>query len=391
MEDSLLVSLRSYRTRPGRDPLEDFITEAFAWLLRTHPHIGASFLDHIDEKIGLPTNQRGDLSWRTQVSVEEGILDMMVQTGDRVYLFEHKTWTKAKADQLDKYVSSYEDGHEEVISILTTGARWKYESPTADDVDDPDLLWSWEEIYSFLEEESGKISESERIEDFLALLDSEGLGTRNQLTESDLRALPRYIYTLDNLYARLNQITESEENWDFAYECLSDPHGRKRPKPKWSQQTRSRSSTLHGRIAVNIYSEPEPGLRAGFIIDPKNIKTELIREGPDVAVFILLPKRDLGSRYGSVVNSQAYKELRQRMEETDTGSWTAYIRKGTEPDANPHHPIALQRPLTDVLRGTSTADEQREEIMRAFREGVKLFLDGDEMRRLRDVICKYRE
>jgi hypothetical protein len=390
MTDSLLVSLSSYRPTKERRPIEDFITEAFAWLLRNHSAVGSDFLDVVDEKIGLPTDQRDDLNWRTQVPVEDGIVDMVVHTRDRVYLFEHKAWGKATADQLYEYTRSFQGGNEEVVSVLTTGARWKYESPSQEDVDDPDLLWTWGDIHRFLDERIDITAKNDRIKDFLALLDSEGLGAQTLPTESDLRALPRYIDTLESLYRLLDVIKDSEKEWAFAYDLLPDSHGQQKPEPKWGRQTRSRSALLHGRIALNIYSEPEPGLRAGFIIDPTNIGTELSREGPDLAVFILLPKRDLGSKYGRVVNDQAYKELCQRIENESTNEWTAHIRKGTEPEVNPHHPIVLQKPLATVLRGTSTIGEQREAIMDEFREGTKLFVKGNEMHRLRNVITEHR-
>jgi hypothetical protein len=237
MEDSLLVSLRSYRTHPDRDPLEDFVTEAFAWLLRNRPGIGSSFLGHIDDQIGLPETDRGTLTWRTQVHVDEGIVDMVARTRDRLYVFEHKAQQKATAKQIDKYRRFFEDGDKEVVTVLITGARWEYEGPTQGGVQHPDLLYTWGDVYRFLDSEATEATDRDRIDDFLALLDHEGLGARERLTDPDLRALPSYVDTLGKLYALMNEVKAQKENWAFAYDLLPDPLGENHPTPKWSKGT----------------------------------------------------------------------------------------------------------------------------------------------------------
>src|SRR5690554_7328012 len=47
----LLVRLSSYRPREGRNSLEDFVTEAFAWLLQTNDDFQSAFLQLIAEKL----------------------------------------------------------------------------------------------------------------------------------------------------------------------------------------------------------------------------------------------------------------------------------------------------------------------------------------------------
>lgn len=390
MDDSLLVSLRSYRPRPDRDPLEDFVTEAFAWLLRNHPDVGQNFLIWVDSEIGLSTSEPEDPTWDTQVSVDAGIVDMRAAGKNRIYIFEHKIWGKATADQLHRYRRSLEGEGREVVTTLITGARYNYEGPSGEDISAPDLRRTWADIYKFLEGEVEKGRGGARARDFLALLDHEGLGPRERLTEPALRALPDYTETLEKLYALLSEIRSQKENWAFAYDLLPDSQGKNQPTPKWSKRTRSKPATLHGRIALSPYSGSGPDLRAGFIVDAENIKTELTGEGPDLAVYILLPRRDLGSRYSEVVNSQAYEDLCQSLREADTSGWAAHIRKGGEPGVNDHHPIVLQKPLTSVLRGATTAEEERDSVMEAFREGVELFLQGDAVARLRDVIARHQ-
>ena len=45
METGLLESLRKYRPREGKDPLENFITEAFAWILNNYSDFAEFFIN----------------------------------------------------------------------------------------------------------------------------------------------------------------------------------------------------------------------------------------------------------------------------------------------------------------------------------------------------------
>ena len=49
--ESLLVNLRKYRPRENTDPLENFITEAFAWLLRSNREVLQSVFECINNKL----------------------------------------------------------------------------------------------------------------------------------------------------------------------------------------------------------------------------------------------------------------------------------------------------------------------------------------------------
>ncbi|MCK0744274.1 hypothetical protein [Chromohalobacter nigrandesensis] len=88
MDDSLLVSLRRYRPREGRDSLEDYLTEIFAWLLRNSREVAYAFLDtvmsHVPEadRLELPDADQ-DITWETQAPYPGARLDMLAQWPSR--------------------------------------------------------------------------------------------------------------------------------------------------------------------------------------------------------------------------------------------------------------------------------------------------------------------
>lgn len=82
MNDSLLVSVSSYRPRPGRESIEDFITEAFAWLLRSREELQQELVEEIDSRMRSEKNEALDFpdttQWSTQVSLSKSCPDMVV-------------------------------------------------------------------------------------------------------------------------------------------------------------------------------------------------------------------------------------------------------------------------------------------------------------------------
>ncbi|WP_263835082.1 hypothetical protein [Salinibacter sp.] len=389
MEDSLLVSLRSYQPRPDRDPLEDFVTEAFAWTLRAHPPIGSQFLSEIDRRADLPKGSVGEDGWEwdTQVDVGEGRADMLAIGDHRTYVFEHKVGQTAKAKQVDRYRRSLTA--DEVVTVLIMDAKWNYEGPQSADVEDPDLRLTWAEVSKILGDKSDELETADRIDDFRALLDHEGLGPRKPLGEPDLRAVPRYKETIDHLTKLMKEVRLQKEEWESVYDLLDDPSGQSQPKKRWSG-----TPPRYGRIALRLYQDYNPNINFGLIIDPENIRTTLVDRnlGPDLAVFLHVPYGALPrGQYNELVNSQAYEDLRKRLAENSRAEWTAFAPKGTDPGINKHHPLVLQRPLAHVLRGTQSVEDQRAEVLDALKEGVELFLKGREMEKLREKMLRYRE
>lgn len=50
MTDNLFIALKKYAPGPNVDPKENFLTEAFAWLLRQHERLAARFLRFVLEQ-----------------------------------------------------------------------------------------------------------------------------------------------------------------------------------------------------------------------------------------------------------------------------------------------------------------------------------------------------
>ena len=113
VSDNIFEALVTYCPREGRTPKENFLTEAFAYTLRTNPDVCRAWLG---ELTGKPVaTLRGALEITTQVSAVDprgnrrSILDMVIRCGitngkEVKILFEHKWESAADCEQLDRYV-----------------------------------------------------------------------------------------------------------------------------------------------------------------------------------------------------------------------------------------------------------------------------------------------
>jgi hypothetical protein len=379
MSDSLLVALRSYRPRPGRDALEDFVTEAFAWTLGAHPTVGRAFLDAVCDRAEDAPPVTGDVEWTTQASLDgAGIADMIARQDGRTVLFEHKVWSRATAKQVERYRCALEDGGEEdVVSVLITGSRWNYTGPQSDAVRPPDVRLTWADVYRILDRVASEADTTDRsrVNDFLALLDHEELGPREPLSEPVLRAFVAARNVPDHLYG-LVEHARLHAGWGFAYEAFPALRDRPEQVARWGSRTRSAGNFKHGRIAFGLYKW-RPGVLVGMLVDPSDIGTRLVEPevGPDLVVYIGLPAKKLSSHHlREVVTSPAYRALCDGVTEAAGDAWTVSARGPDDATFHRWHPLVIQRPLAHVLRGCATRQAQREAVCEVLKDGVAAFV-----------------
>jgi len=371
--------------RPERDSLENFATEAFAWMLRNHPSLSERLLEEVNERrIGDAGLMLGEGRWETQVHMDgNGIADMVWWGEDQAFVFEHKVRGEARADQVHRYQKSIQA--DEVASVLIMRDAWHYAGPT-DELFDPPVRFTWREVYDIVdawhEKQQEKVSS---IEDFLAFLKHEGLGPQPRLSESKLRAFAVGKDVADILYRMLRTL-QSSFDWSFVYESFPDTDGDNTPVTTWREE---KMPPKWGRMGLRFYSKWNPGLFAGLLIDPSDHEGELIDPelGPDIAIILDVGKTSLGGRAGfqRMARSSAYKSLCESVR--GLSDWKVEARDVGEALAtNYKHPILIQRSLANVVGRKQSAEEQLSAMHETIREGVQHFLRDDKMNELNQVI-----
>lgn len=363
--DSLLVSLSSYRPRPGRRPIEDFITEAFAWLLRTQEGLGEAFVHHVESSASdsIQFSDVEGVEWSTQASFPNSRPDMVARFNETTLAFEHKVHSEASSDQLRRHHEGVEqNGH----VILITSAEWHFADPA-------DVKMTWRQVYRWLDGASSHIEEPAMIREFQSLLESRGLGPRSQIPEPSLRAYSSVKKIEKQLWTLFKTLMPDEEPaWDFVFDEV--PHLKR-------GETRMKGSKgnlpVEGRIGIR-FQPWRPGVFAGVLLDGNDHKVEMSnpRLGPDLVVVL-----DVGSKGTETMprqqflNSHTYSQLVERLQnETEHRGWEVVDTHGRAEKGNRWHPLILRRSLAPLLREESTFDAQRTAILEALKGGVKFLL-----------------
>ena len=368
LETGLFEALRKYSPREGNDPLENFITEGFAWLLNKYPEFGEFFLQYLEEKLQLNVNKY-DCKWSTQVNFDGKYPDMVYRWENRAIVFEHKTWTRLDENQIKNYREYSQREFDDSRIALITATKQQHEQC-------PDLALCWSDIYKLIYdwEQETNSDIPFLFKDFQELLKGEGLGPPAPVSHVAIRyycEAKDMERNLEKLIERIMERENQEEEWqrmireDYRLEKYS----------KW------------GRMGISLWGEDEwyPGIFIGILLDGRDHRTEPIdyAKGPDFCLIISFK----GHLHGTYRTNEHYRELlcnvQQRLNDGCNG-WEFYNHLEEVERPNRYHPIHIRKPLLDVFDGTEKYEEQEERFYEVVSDLMKLVAGEESFWKLRD-------
>lgn len=356
MKTSLLCALRSFRPREDLDPLENFITEAFAWLLINREGFGRFYLSKVRQRMELEDDASSKvIGWTTRLNLGGVFPDLVAAVDGTFYIFEHKAWSHLHFNQLANYrgeaVREFGPGNHHLV--LVTGGRHQFDQ-------DPDLALCWYEIHGWISEWlAHKDCEPDPLfEDFQALLESEGMGPPAPVSHESILAY-KLAKTLEpNLLSLVQRAVH--HGWKKRFPLLAPD-----PKLPWHRGLPVGQDPW-GRIGINLAGDVEnwiPGCFLGFLLDPTNHCIEWQRpESPDFSI-ILGANPLLRPNYHE---SRTFMELMNALPAALQAACPDFHfldHFATCGDPNRWHPIHVRMPMVDLLRGTRSADEQYQQFI----------------------------
>lgn len=370
MDSSLLVSLRQYRPREGRDSLENFVTEVFAWLLRNASGISEAVLERL--QTAMPEGKGFDLprdseevEWSTQSRLGSRRPDMQATWPGMALIFEHKVWFGLSDDQITGYRDlAHQEFPDAEVRVVAITASLHQHSKEAD------ACLCWNDIYKTLDQYLGKVEEAtERfhIENFLALLAHEGLQPAAPIAHEAIRYFPTAGKLPQQLEDAFKPLAARDWPVDGDYQA-------EMKRLRW------------GRIGIELHRTDakrkwSPGIFIGCVLDGRD---HLInhRNKESVKLQLILDFSNGLHRHYPTMDS--YRALKATLAEITRGSrWTFYDHL-EEGKANTWHPLYLETPLLEILRGTQTMEEQRERLFEAACEGLKMLQNGGHLASLKN-------
>jgi hypothetical protein len=348
---SLLTALRKYCPGDDRDPVENFVTEAFAWLLVNHPNFGRFFLDQIMTPLKLAAlRPEIVISWSTQVNLGGKFPDLVARAGDIAYVFEHKVAANLHQDQLHNYRwnAAREYGEKHYKLILITKSVSQHEQ-------NPDLALCWKNVHHWINEwvrQPGYVDDF-LFGDFCQLLEQEGLGPDAPVSHESMLAFLPAVGFEDNVSHLVKRV--SKHDWKS---LLPEEVNIVFQPTQWG---RVGFYLLGGAVA-----DWNPGLFVGFLLEPSDhCVAWMSPSNPDFTVIISF---DHGKHAG-YEQWPLYQGMVVQLSTAVAASGTGFefhhqLYESVFSDGpNRWHPIHIRKPMLELLRGTVTAEDQERRVI----------------------------
>ena len=372
MEIGLFEALRRYSPREGNDPLENFITEGFAWLLNKYPDFSELFLQYLGERLQLNVN-RYDYKWNTQVNFDGKRPDMVYRWDNKAIVFEHKTWDQLGKDQLKNYRKYANQTFQDSHIVLITATRQQHKQ-------NPDLALCWSDIYNLIScwEQKTNIDIPFLLKDFQNLLKGNGLGPPAPVSHAAIRSyyeVKDMEQSLEELIKRVQERGKQEEEW------------KRMIKKDYLLEKDSR----WGRMGISLLDGWYPDVLVGILLNGTDHRTEPIdyAKGPDFCLILGFDK-PLHDTYST--NEHYLKLLCNVQQKLNDGwnGWKFYNHLEEVERPNRYHPIHIRKSLLDVFAGTESYEEQEKKFYNAASELIKLVAEEESFWKLREY-CKEQD
>ena len=379
MKTSLLCALRDFRPRDGHDPVENFITEAFAWLLINHPAFGRFYLSKIGRRLGLDDSKgRASIDWTTRLNLGGVFPDLVGIAGSTAYLFEHKAWAHLHPNQLANYrrEAEKEYGQGNFHLVLVTGGRHQFDQ-------NPDLALCWHEIHGWISDwqEHSEYESEALFADFQELLESEGMGPPAPVSHESILAYKPAQSFEPNLVALIQRAVHHD--WKEEFPLIATD-----PKLPWHRSLPGGKDPW-GRIGINLAGAIEnwiPECFLGFLIDPTDHCIQWLNPGcPDFSI-ILGANTELRPNYPQSTELAALRQALPHALKSTCSDFDYLDHFATCDDPNLWHPIHIRMPMIDLFRGTATADDQYQRFVETASRVLAVLSELPEFVALREML-----
>lgn len=372
--DSLFVNLRKYRPRENTDPLENFVTEAFAWVLRRNPELNQYFVAKIAKKLAetdkafTPPNE--DISWSTQENYNGFFPDMEAKWPGMTLVFEHKVWSPLHPNQLQSYRDFHESKNEYRL-ILITGTRSQHDQ-------NPDLALCWQDVYEWIDDflASNELGDMEWVvRDFLKLLKAEGLGPPAPISHN---AIWHYQEAIQ-LKSRIENLTGkvAHQSLPFKDGYVAEYLNR------WGRVGIQFSRTSLGKAKEDWWA---PAVFVGFLLDGREHKVEArMKTGLKMCLIISIDKVFHNAYPNYPEYRQLVNELAEKVVISADKNWVFYDHR-TESSFNPWDPLYLEYSMLELFKGTAKAEEQEDRFRKKAEEALGMLLSCPAFEKLEEAL-----
>jgi len=358
---NLFESLFDFHPREDHTPRENFLTETFAYFLKTDQSVCGAWLSILlgknteVTKCEITTRQTETDQDTDAPIYPDLLLEGQLSDGEQFAVYcEHKWDSPCNHEQLRKY-RKVADKKGRYASLAFVGATYKQRSDAEKCFQDKSCsCFLWEDVFNALDVLPDKTA---ILSEFLGFMKSHGLSPGQPLTVEWMKAFLDASGFLESLKRFANRL-----NTDYPWEILPERFLAVRDvKDSWGT----------AKICFETIGW-KPAIWLGFLYDTADHKVDLINrdKGIDLLLRIVAEPRDT-KNIQPVLNilEAKRKELRKTA--------ASVLLKGERGNGNPYSVLIVQDCLADVIANATTEADQLAAIHTKFTTWLHaLFDDG---------------
>ena len=363
---NLLSAVRKYPVC-GNDPLENFITEAWAWTLSHYPNFSTDFLNWFFN-VNDP-----EVEWRTQLFYN-GYVDLIGISDTNIFIFEHKVDAPFQQDQLERYLSEANKRHKTLNHYVAVIGRVNRKSQISLN---ECYVKTWADVALWVNHYISKLGEENIEEKFVLgniinLLKKEGLGPMEPIKEETLKNY-YLVYGLEDQIKGIFRKLRDEIDWK---EVMKDIPRSDNEEKKFIPRSIKNN---YGRIGIEFsrYYDWNPSCFFGVLLDPTDHGLDAPVTGPDLC-FIIDFNKPHHSQYETYPEYESLKAemklLEQKMKLSDK-KWYFYdhLKDKNATRKNRWHPLYMRWSFAEFLKDIKP-EKQTEVIGDELLSFMKTFL-----------------
>ncbi len=377
-KSGLLSSVRKYKTTILTDSVENFITEAFAWILN-NTSFKATFLDYLYQELKKngyypPEPYAANNDFETQVRKNKYFLDMTYRLGENTerprFIFEHKIWSGLSHNQL----KNYKESNSYIILI---------KADSQNNEEGANLTLCWYNIYYLIEKFlDNNLCKDEKelflLNDFNILLEEEGLGPKKAIQEKSIKAYNDGIALIDQIKSLRSYIKNDTDFLQrlsaFNPDALTETGGSLIEKNR------------EGCIGFELYNHWRPGIFVGFIIDASDHQIPPTKRGPPYLSIVLSLDREAQE---ICEKSSEYIQLFNTLE-NELPEWSV-SDTFKELKGNKWHPLCINKSMETVFKDKNNFFDQKNIFIKEICDVLKILHENDHFIQLRKILNNIKD
>ena len=426
----LLSAASKYKSTGKSSPVENYITECFAWILNHNPQFAIFFLENIGElKTVKWFNSQGEDaqkplrfntgqgSFQTQVkSSGGGFYDMVFQDENSMMVFEHKVWDAyhkscddPEQEQYKRYEKSLqetlgvEDGLNRVGTVVGIVGDFLYKPHVKN------AHCAWRNIYEWISKYLGNDPDVENTQDFILknfqnLLLEKGLGPMTAINFQEINDHSQRVIELENKKPDFEELKTFFKNFHGRYfgENIEDNFKFKKDVELWQGGTQttaefiqeiSRVNGQWGRVGIELDGRYgvywRPGLTVSIYYDSYDYKVPLLEgEGADLMIDLCAQQGKEGVPYkgNNYYNDFVmYLKKQEGIKELGWSIYDVYQDNVTEHTVNDWHPLLIRKKCAEVFEKAKGGEDQSKKLYEEIKPVLDTILSSEEFYNLRKI------